>query len=122
MSERYTKSKLWEGERAMQVRQVDKRAYTRDISKHQGVRLAVEHLQEQLLLPTTLKSAPASAVKQAEQAALQALDQLHVTLGSLLKIKGKQTSARRSAAWAPCGAFMRRSTSGCHLQAGATAG
>jgi hypothetical protein len=48
MSERYTSFKSWVAERAMQVTQLDTEAYTRDISKHQGIRQAVEHLQQQL--------------------------------------------------------------------------
>ncbi len=94
MSVRYTKSKSWAKERGMQVRQRDKAAYTNCISKHEGMRQVVEHLQQQLPPPTFLQSAPAPAVKQAEQAALQALDQLQVTLGRVLKLKGKLTVSK----------------------------
>ncbi len=80
---------MWDAERATQVTQEDTVAYTRDISKQQGMCKAVKHLQEQLLLPENVESAPTwQAVEQSEQSALQALDQLQVTLGRVLKQKG----------------------------------
>jgi hypothetical protein len=78
----------------MQVTQEDTEAYTRDISKQKGMCKAVKHMQKQLLLPKTLESAPAQAKEQAEQSALQALDQLQVTLGRVLKQKGMLTVSK----------------------------
>jgi hypothetical protein len=94
MSERYTAYKSWDAERATQVTQEDTVAYTRDISKQHGMCKAVKHLQEQLLLPENVESAPAQAVEQSEQSALQALDQLQVTLGRVLKQKGMLTVSK----------------------------
>ena len=92
MSERYRKSLSWPEQQDRQVTRADKATWTHAISKHKvhkGMRRAVKHLQEQLLLPENVESAPTwQAVEQSEQSALQALDQLQVTLGRVLKQKG----------------------------------
>ncbi len=66
MSERYRKSLSWPEQRDKQVTSADKACFTRAIYKHKGMRRAVKHLQEQLLLHTTLwlQSATALANKQ----------------------------------------------------------
>jgi hypothetical protein len=57
MSERYRKSLSWPEQQDRQVTRADKATWTHAISKHKvhkGMRRAVKHLQEQLLLHTTL--------------------------------------------------------------------
>jgi hypothetical protein len=95
MSQRYRNFLSWLEARRAQITQKDKDAHTRQISKHQGMQDAVQHYKDQLLAACTSQwlrnkqQLHGQVVQRAEQLALEAMDQLQDTLGSLLKLKGK---------------------------------
>jgi hypothetical protein len=95
MSQRYRNFLSWPEARRAQTTQKDKDAYTRQISKHQGMQDAVQHYNDQLMAACTAQwlhnkqQLHGQVVQRAEQLALEAMDKLQDTLGSLLKLKGK---------------------------------
>ena len=95
MSQRYRNFLSWLEARRAQITQKDKDAYTRQISKHQGMQDAVQHYKDQLLAACTSQwlrnkqQLHGQVVQRAEQLALEAMDKLQDTLGRQLKLEGK---------------------------------
>jgi hypothetical protein len=121
MSQRYRNFLTWREARRAQITQLDKDAYTRGISKHKGMQDAVQHYKDQLLAACTAQQlhnkqqlhgqVAAWAVQRAEQLALEEMDKLQDTLGSLLKLKGKlsvsKTVCGLQAVWSLFNALAR---------------